>query len=305
MEQLQDNVVQIRREGDANSTLRIRSTGASVTRDIAGIQERFDVFQMREFVDVVHQSFSIEIRGNVRTGGFLRYMLDHVSTFGGVENELDVLLFPASGFGSVNLFTLQVSDGSHARTFYHCALQRLAFELKAKRKQAYSATFLSLRSDSVELPWNVASEEDGEILTFSDGFVALGTTFAGGSDLYETTTFEASLELGFPELEVTQFDASGIPRSFSRSATWDVTGRLLLPESGNVTSDALASTWGGFLALRTSNGSERFEIEAPITAQIDRFTALAWDWRQYQVEFVGRRDGSNIARVLTNHTALY
>lgn len=299
--QLWQNAARIQRTGDDASRLKCRLTGATFMRDIAGVQEKFDPFRVRSVYDIVHQAYEIEIRGNVRSGGFLRWLLESLGTAGAGERGLEEVVFRPDN-GDLETFTIQFDGIEGVATFEDCALRRLAIDFRGRRKQTYSATFVALSMTRATPVWTGGTEEAGSILTTSEARASLSSSLGGDPDSHVVTVYEGTIELAIPGLAATQFNADGIPEEFARESNWDLTGRLLLPETVGITSDALVQEWNGEINFRcAADEGSVLEIEAGIVGQIERRTALGSGWKEAQFDFVSRRaPGSPIARVLTD-----
>lgn len=312
--QLYTNACRIQAEGtlgdggDNTNVIQARLLGASFTRDIAGIQERIGPFRTREFFDVVHQAWEIELRGNVRAGGFVRWLLSRITTSGGTERGLDVLEIAAGAANDVPpTFALQFVGIDGTTTFLGAALKRLALDFRGRRKQTYSATFVALRKSTSEGDWTTDTIEDGDILTTSQGRCSLAADLAGDPASHITTTYEGTIEITMPDLQAAAFDADGVPQGFAREGSWDITGRLLLPETDDITDAALTDEWNGEINLRSGPGEAGtvLEIEAGVIGTVDRRTAISAGWREVQLDFVSRRGPAEpVVRFLTDQPEL-
>jgi hypothetical protein len=121
------------------------------------------------------------------------------------------------------------------------------------------------------------------------------------------TAYEATIEIVWPDLTPASFDADGYPANFARDGSWDVTGRLLLPETAGITDVALDQEYNGEINLRSGSGAAGtvLEIEAGITGTAERRTAISDGYKEVQFDFVGRRGPNEpIVRFLTDQTTL-
>lgn len=293
--------------GDDNNVLEARLTGSSFVRDIAESQERMDPFRAREFTDVVHQAWGVEIRGNLRTGGFVAWILEQLTEENGTERSLRVLELRPEGSATVPTFAIQFEGIEGTATFLGCALRKIAFHFQGRRKVGYTAEFVALEITRSEGTWATDAIEAGEILTTSNARLALAGALGGDPVANQVTGYEGTIEIVRPDLEAAQFSPDGKAGAHSNAGNWDVVGRLLLPEISGITDTGLEAEWNGEvnLAAISIDGSDVLEIEAPITGLIDRRQTQANDWKQAQLDFVSRRsDLMAIARFLTNHTVL-
>lgn len=301
--QLNDNVLRIRRTGDSK-VVAVRNTGSSLTRDVVAQQERVGPFRTREFLETVHQAWEIEIRGNVRSGGFLRWLLEHIGTAAGTERGLDVIEIPPDT-GDLPTWAIQVEGIEGTTTLTAAALQRLSIEYRGRRKQTFVATFAALQRSTSEATWTTTVEEQGEIMTTTVARAALATEIGADPETDQITAYEGAIEISMPGLVPAQFSADGVAQGFSRQGNWEIAGRLLIPETTGITATAMASQYSGELNIRTEKAGEVFEIQSGIIGMIDRRQATARDWKQATFDFVNRRGPTEpIARFLTNHTEL-
>jgi hypothetical protein len=309
--QLYENVLRIQREdvagdgGDDTKVVQVRTTGSSITRDIAAQQERVGPFRTREFLDNVHQAWEIEIRGNLRTGGFLRWLVDHIGTTAAGERGLDVIeIRPDTG--DVPTWAIQVDGIDGTTTFLGAALQRLSIEYRGRRKVSWTATFAALKKDTTADPWTTDVEEAGEIMTTSRSTAACATDLESDPEIHRVTAYEAAIELTMPGLAPAQFSADGEAQGFTRQGTWELTGRLLMPEADGITDLAFDEQYSGEVNIAaTGDQGEAFEVECGIIGVIDRRQAQARDWKQASFDFVNRRGPTEpIFRLLTNHPEL-
>jgi hypothetical protein len=314
--QTEFNSIRLRREavlGDAGTgasdTIKARITSASATRDVAGMQERIGPFRTREFHDVIHAAYELELTGELRSGAFLRWLLESITVAGTAERGLDVLFVPWYASGLVNTMAIQVNGIDGVTTYAGAALKSLKIDFRGRRVITWAATFAALKKTraAAGTAWEETEEETGTLFTSSGSDsgsrISLAADLGTLPDTFEETAYEASIEILWPELVPSNFNADGVAQSFSRSESWDVTGRILLPETSGITDLAGETRWNGEinLAAVSLGTGERFEIEAGVIAMVDRRTLLARDWKQVQLDFVSRRASNEpILKFLTN-----
>tara|TARA_R110000796_G_C14571530_1_gene435814 strand:- start:46422 stop:47369 length:948 start_codon:yes stop_codon:yes gene_type:complete len=291
--------------GDDTNVLQMRLSNAGISRDIAGSQERSDPWRTREFNDVVHQGWNVELFGELRTGGFLPWLLSMIAEAGTAERGLDVWeLNPAATDPSSYAVQFEGIDGTS--TFTGCKVKRINLQLTGRKAITYAIELVALTRSTTEGTWTTTGTEAGDILTTSTAQLALAGDLAADPDSNTETGYEASIELYRGELDSADFSADGIPQGHTAAGAWDVTGKVLMPETTGITDEAIGSTFNGEINLRCgSEAGETLEIEAGIIGVVTKRRTISDDFKQATIDFVSRR-GSNqaIARFLTDQPSL-
>ena len=310
-QQLRYNTVLIQPEGsiadggDDTNVLSARLVSANIIRDVAGAQERIDPWRTREFTEVKHQGWSVQLFGELRAGGFLPWIVQAIATAGTAERGLSVYeLLPANTDPAT--FAMQFQGIEGTSTFLGLKAKRINLTMVAGGVITYALEFAGLQRIDTEGDWTSTGTEAGELLTASTAQLAMAGDIAADPDSNTVTGYDAAIEISRDELEAADFSADGIPQGHTTAGAWDVTGKIMMPETAGITDEALNSTWNGELNLRSGTAAgETFEIEAGIVGSVTRRRGHADDWKQATIDFVSRRaSAAAIVRFLTDQPTL-
>ena len=166
-QQLRYNTVLIQPEGsiadggDDTNVLSARLVSANIIRDVAGAQERIDPWRTREFTEVKHQGWSVQLFGELRAGGFLPWIVQAIATAGTAERGLSVYeLLPANTDPAT--FAMQFQGIEGTSTFLGLKAKRINLTMVAGGVITYALEFAGLQRIDTEGDWTSTGTEAGE-----------------------------------------------------------------------------------------------------------------------------------------------
>jgi hypothetical protein len=297
MQDLWTNKLLIRREAthgglQAATVVRPRLTAAIVNRLRAGVQSRQDPYGTKEFQDVVHQGWDIEMRGEVTSGEFLVWLLSQVSSAGTPERAMQA--WELREESSVPTFAIQIQelDGTD-HTYQAAALRSLRFTIKGRTILGWLAKFQACTLDRTAPGWSATHVDTGDIMAAPDASIGLEAILTPGSAPEAITGFDVSLDINHEGAALARFSPDGYATAH-QGGTWDIAGQILIPETPGITEESFESTFPGDLAVWWSGGSgNRMEIQAGITLAAEQRLAISQEWRQVACAFVSRRGPEN------------